>query len=157
MILLMVWISLMRIRYIWIINQTDNKDANISFRNQEGDWSILFFVLLLMNKSRFDHYKLAFQPILRHFYAIIVGLFVVYAVLELTQYIVLTNNALITQEVTIESHDLVSYTVKKRLYGYRFTVTYKKNEKERKLSFWTAKQNKEAIEKRLEEYNVNIV
>lgn len=153
----MAWICLMRIRYIWIFNKTGNKESNITFRNQEGDWSILFFVLLLINKSRFDHYKFAFQPILRYFYMIIVGLFVVYFILQLTQYMMLTTDALIAQEVTIKKNDLTAYAVKKWFYGYKFTVTYMKNEKEKKVSFFTTKNNKEVIEKRFKEYNVNIV
>lgn len=146
----MFWISLMRVRYIWIINKANNKDSNFTFRNQEGDWSILFFVLLVMNKSRFDNYRLSYQPLLRHFYVIIVGLFVIYCILQLTQLVVLTKNALITQEVTIGNSAIEQYAVKKQMYGYKFTIDYIKKDKKKHLSFFTTRKNKQIIEKRFE-------
>lgn len=153
----MVWISAMRIRYIWIINKTDDKANNIVFRNQEGDWSLLFFILLVMNKERFEHYKFSYQAILRHFYSIIVALFVVYALLQLTQFVVLTRNSLMTQETTVASSHIKDYSVKKHLYGYKFRVTFMKKDKARTLSFFTRKKDKEVIEKRFKAMNVNIV
>lgn len=157
MIVLMFWISLMRIRYIWMIRKTDDKEKNFVFRNQEGDWSIFFFILLVMNKSRFEHYKYSYQPILRYFYTIVIALFVVYAILQLTQFVVITRNALMTQEGTTEKSHLKNYSVKKQFYGYKFKVTIIKKEKARSLSFFTSKKNKEVIEKRFKELNVNIV
>ena len=153
----MFWISIMRIRYIWIINKTNGRESDFTFRNQEGDWSIFFFVLLIMNKSRFDQYKFAYQPLLRHFYAIVIGLFVVYFVLQLTQLVVLTSDSLITQEGTIKSSNIKGYSVKKHIYGYKFKITFLKKEKQRTLSFFTTQKNKEAIEKRFQGLNVNIV
>lgn len=153
----MVWVSAMRIRYIWMINKTDDKDNNIIFRNQEGDWSLLFFILLIMNKERFEHYKFSYQPILRHFYSIIVALFVVYAILQLTQYVVLTRHSLMTQEATIQGGHIKGYSVKKQLYGYKFKVAFMKGEKTRTLSFLASKKDKELIEKRFDVLNVNIV
>ncbi len=157
MIVFMFGISIMRIYYIWVISKTDDRESNIMFRNQEGDWTIVLFILLIMNKSRFDQYKFAFQPFLRNFYAIIVILFIVYTILQLTQLIVLTKDSLMTQEVVVNKSDLVGYAVGRRFYGYKFTIIYMKKEKKKKLLFFTTKKNKEVIEKRFKEYNVNIV
>lgn len=153
----MFFIAIMRIRYIWIISKVNDKETNIMFRNQEGDWSILFLILLILNKSRFDQYKFSYQPILRHFYLIIVALFVVYSVLQLTQFVVLTRSSLITQEVTLESSHIKGYSVKNRFYGCKFIVTFTEKEKIKKLSFFTTNKNRAVIEKRFKEQNVNIV
>ena len=157
MMLLMFWISIMRVRYIWKINKTGESGASVMVRNQEGDWSMLFFVLLVMNKARFDHYKLSYDPLLRYFYPIIVGLFVVYCILQLTQFVSLTKDSLITQEANVDWADIGQYKVKKQLYGYKFTVDYIRKDKPKYLCFTTTRKNKEIIEMRIQEQNVNIV
>ncbi len=158
LILTMFWVSVMRIRYIWTINKTGYKEPNLIFRNQEGDWtSILYIFIIITNQSRFDKFKVSYQPLLRHFYMIILGLFIINVVLQLTQFIVLTKTALITQGAIINGGDIKRYVVKKQIYGCKFIVDYTNKGKNRELSFRTTSKNKEVIEKRLQELNIKIV
>lgn len=157
MILLMFFISLMRIRYVWKINKAAKNDSGFLFRNRDGDWSILLFILLVLNKSRFEHYKLSFTPILRYFYLIIVVMFIVYSILQLTQFVLLTKRAIITQEATIDFNQVKELVVKRHLHGYKFMIMYMDQEKKRKHSFVASKKHKKVIEKGFREENVNIV
>lgn len=157
MILLMFFISLMRIRYLWKTNKIADKASDLLFRNRDGDWSILLFILLVMNKSRFDHYKLSFTPILRHFYLIIVIIFIVYSVLQLTQFVLLSKTTIISQEANIAYEEIQEVIVKRHLHGYKFNIKYLDQSKKKKHNFVASKKQKERIESRFIEENVNIV
>ena len=157
MILVMAWLSIRRIYYMWIINKAGYREPNFIFRNLEGDWTIIFFVLIIINQSRFDKFRLAYQPLLRHFYTIMIGLFIINLVLQLTQFIVITETSLISQEAVINNEDIRQYKVKKTIYGYRFIIDYSNQEKERSLFFNTSTKNKDIIEKRFKELNIKFV
>lgn len=153
----MAWISIMRLRYLWTISKNNNKESGFIFRNQDGDWSILLFFIVVMNKSRFDGFKLSYNPFLRYFYTIIVGFFIVYCVLQLTQFILLNKTSLMTQEETVDINGIQQYALKKSLYGYKLTVHYTKKDKEKSLSFFTSNKNKEVIKERFKELNINVM
>ena len=153
----MFWILIMRGRYIWSIRKVDNKGSYFMFRNTDGDLSIILFFIVVLNKSMFERYKLAYQPILRYFQVIILGMFIAYCILQLTQLVVITKTSLITQQATISSSQINQCSVSKRLYGYKFDINYIKKDKTKSLMFITSRKNKEIIEKRIEQLNIKIV
>lgn len=153
-ILLVSGVVIMRIRYIWSIFK---QEPQYTFRNQEGDLSIIIFFLLVTNRSRFQRYELSYQPLLRHLYSIIIGLFIAYCILQLTQIIMLTRTALISSQGIVANQDINRCTIKKYMYGYKMTVYYMKKDKETQLSLMMSKKNKDIVEKILRERNINIV
>lgn len=157
MILLMFWISIMRIRYIWSIYKVDHRAHNLIFRNRDGDLSIILFFLVLLNKPLFDRYKLSYEPILRYFYIIVMGIFVASSILQLTQLVVLTKSGLLTQQDRINRAQLKSYSIRRNIYGYKFKVNYIKKDKEKSLTFVVGQKNKAIVEQRFKKLNVKIV
>lgn len=153
-IVLIAGMVLMRIRYLLSIYK---KESTYTFRNQEGDLSIVIFFLLVMNRSRFQRYALSYQPLLRYLYPIIVGLFIAYCLLQLTQIVMLTKTALVSPQGIVETQDIKSCSIKKYMYGHKMTVNYIKKEKETHLTLMIGKKNKEKVEEFLEKSNINIV
>lgn len=152
-ILLISGMVIMRIRYIWSIFK---QESQYTFRNQEGDLSIIIFFLLVTNRSRFQRYELSYQPLLRHLYSIIIGLFIAYCILQLTQIIMLTRTTLISPQGIVANQDIKKCTIQKYMYGYKMTVYYTKKDKETHLSLMMSKKNKDTVEKMLRERNINI-
>lgn len=153
-ILLMSGAVIMRIRYIWSMLK---QESQYRFRNQEGDLSIIIFFLLVMNKSRFQRYQLAYQPLLRYLYPIVVGLFIAYCILQMTQIMMLTKTTLVSPQGVVNNQDINKCIIKKYMYGYKMTVYYMRKEKETHLSVMMSKKNKDPVEKILRERNINIV
>ena len=119
-VVITIGMILMRIRYIWSIFK---KESQYIFRNREGDLlTVIFFLLIVMNKSRFQGYKLSYQPFLRHFYPIVIGLFIAYCLHQLTQVVMLTKTSLISPQAVVENADIVKCEIKKRIYGYKVIV-----------------------------------
>lgn len=158
MILLMSWVSIMRMHYMWVLGKIEDKEDLITIRDRDGDISILIILLLVMNKSIFDRFKYSFQPLLRHFHIIVIVMFIAYCILQLTQFVVLTKKTLVTTQGTTWQSDLKGYEVKKHLYGYKFIVYYmNKKDKKVDLSFITSRKRKQSVENRLQALHVNIV
>jgi len=154
-IVLTIGMLIMRIRYIWSILK---KESQYIFRNREGDLLVLVFLLLIvMNQSKFKGYKLSYQPFLRHFYSIIIGLFIAYCLHQLTQIVVLTKTTLISPQGMIENEDIIKCEMKKKIYGYKVTVFYMEKDKEARQILIMGKKNKEKMEQIGKKHNVNIV
>ena len=153
-ILCMTGVVILRIRYIWSMLK---QESQFTFRNREGDLSIIIFFLLVMNKSRFQRYQLSYQPLLRYLYAIIVGLFLAYCMLQVTQIIKLTKQTLISPQGIIENEAIDKCTMQKHMVGYKIMVYYMKKGKETCLTLMVSGKNKDILEKMLKERNVNIV
>jgi len=154
-IVLTIGMIILRIRYIWSILK---KESQYIFRNREGDFMVLIFLLLIiMNQSRFKGYKLSYQPFLRHFYAIVIGLFIAYCLHQLTQVVVLTKTTLISPQGMIENKDIIKYETKKRIYGYKVTIYYMKKDKKAHQILMMGKKDKEEMEQIGRRHNVNIM
>lgn len=153
-IVLTIGMLIMRIRYIWSIVK---KESQYVFRNREGDLLTLIFLLFVMNKSRFQRYKLSYQPFLRHFYTIVIGLFIIYCLHQLTQIVMLTKTSLISPQGVIEYKDMIKCEMKKKIYGYKVMIYHMKKNKEVGQILIIGKKNKEKIEQIWKKHNINIV
>lgn len=143
----------MRIYYLGSIFK---KEYQYIFRNREGDLLALIFLLfILMNKSRLQGYKVSYQPLLRYFYPIMLGLFVVYCFHQLTQIIVLTKIGFISWQGIIKNKDIIKCEIKKSIYSYKVVIYHSKKGKKVRQVFIIGKKNKERLEEASKKENIN--
>lgn len=153
----MVWLGLMRIRYIWTISKAADKESNLIIRNRDGDFSVIIFLIIILNRSLFDRYKLSYQPILRYFHLIAIGMFIGYCLLQLTQFVVIRKTGLISQQGTIKREEINHYSMKKKVYGYKVNLSYTKKAKTKNLMLIMGKKNLGLLEKKFKELDVKFV
>ncbi len=154
MIFLVAGMVLMRGYYLWSLR---GKKSKYTFRNQDGDLTILLIILFIINRSSLQRYSLSYEPILRYLYPILIALLIGYCFLQLTQIIMIADTKLITPQGIIERENIKEYKIKKSLYRYKMIVYYMKKGKEAHLTFFVSKKDKKMITHLVELENINIV
>lgn len=157
LIILTVFLSLMRIRYIWRISKLRKKKDKLIIRDREGDSAIIIIFLLVINSSIFDKFRYSYQPILRHLHIIIIVMFLVYCIMQFTQILILVDRKLYTPQDIVDIGKINECKIKKHLVTYRISLHYTKGKKDKKLSLIVGNKKRQLLEDEFKKLNVNIV